>query len=650
MGCTLFSYSQSIEVLLTGKINSVVDQSGSGDYTTVQDAINAVPDSNPDRTVIFIRNGVYHEKIDVPYQKINITLIGEDVYKTFISYNDNNSLTPTDQSFKTHTFCANADNFTALNITFENTSGNRGQALAFSSYGDKQIFYHCRFLGYQDTYFINYRCRDYMKDCFIEGATDFIYGFGIGVYDSCLIHSSRTGTQITAAATSSFIRFGLTFRDCRLTGSSGVSGVYLGRPWHNKPHVAYITCYEPSIVAPAGWTNMNSGLNPIFAEYNCTGPGFIPASRSTNPDYPGIQLTAEQASKYASLDTIFAAASFAKPEQDTLEEKEMYTHFDEVGLHDLIMYVMKRGRDTFPEIPTDDWNPMIDTNQLIQVVKENFLPFMDSSYCLQPELLGMTVDGVDLEGFSADKHVYGFELPEGDTVPPVIEVTANNSEVKIFYPGILPGYSTVYLYSRDHVTYSTYWVYNSIDSAYWNPEIDIIKYAYKIGTKTYTDTILVEKGTYEYDVEIPAAATTNPTVSPIPAVLSQTFKITNVTSMPDTAYIKSYAPDTNVSQIYTINFTLGVGVKKIQQVNNYRILDNPFKDKIRIEVKNTQNTDLQFTLFDMSGRIILTNKFNTSGSESGIIELDGTSIREGSYIYTLEAGGLRSSGKLIKLK
>ena len=634
------SFTQSIENDLTGKIDIIVSQDGSGDYETIQEAIDAVTDNNSSRTVVFIRNGVYYEKVIVPYTKINITLIGEDVDSTIITYDDNPATT-SGNSFGTHSVSSEADNFCAINITFENSSGDVGQALAYSADGDKQMFYHCRFLGWQDTYFINFRCRNYMKDCLIEGSVDYIYGYGIGVYDSCQIHTIRSGGVITAAASSAYNRFGLTFRDCRLTSAVGVSGISLGRPWQSKPHVAYLTCYEPSTINTEGWSSMSSGKEPIFAEYNCTGPGFKPTSRSTNLDYPGIQLTAEQASKYI-LDTIFAAASFADQDQDTTEEREMYQPFDDADLHDLIMEVMKRGRDTFPEIPADDWNPMIDTNQLIQVVKANFLPFLDSSYSQEPVLTGITVGGEELTNFSADKYLYGVEVPEGDTVAPIIGTSSVNSDIKIAYPNSLPGYSGVYVYSRDHVVKKTYNIFNSVDSAYWDATIKFLGY-------NNADTIDLIPGVFEYDVIVDESI---PKITGYQIVRNTLYSKQSYvlpSAIPGTGTITITALEGTIENEYTLNFMRSTPVNEFESHQGGIQILNPVTDQGLLSIAGMYNGILNIKIFDASGRFLESGFIEICESDN-LVPFNFSSLTEGLYFYQIHINNEIFNGKMIKVK
>jgi hypothetical protein len=209
-----------------------------------------------------------------------------------------------------------ASDFTAVKITFQNTVKNdqtvaNQQAVALRTNGDRQSYYHCKLLGYQDTYYTYGLGRVYMKDCYIEGSVDFIFGQATVVFDSCELNLNRSGGVYTAASTHVNSKFGYVLRDCELmtaeVGFDGgpVSSVYLGRPWQGNPKVVYIRCYEPSTIAATGWTSMNSGLNPLFAEYKCTGPGYKPGQRSTNMNYTGIQLTDEEMAAY-SLKNIFA--------------------------------------------------------------------------------------------------------------------------------------------------------------------------------------------------------------------------------------------------------------------------------------------------------------------------------------------------------
>jgi pectinesterase len=288
------------------------------DYHTIQAAFTDVPDNFQGQWIIRVKPGIYHEKCLLAATKKHVYLLGQNADSCIISYdtyagqdNGNGGTWGTGNSFSVS---IDADDFYASGITFRNTRKNDGttgskgeQAVALRTRGDRQQYRNCRLLGYQDTYYTNSAGRIYMKNCYIEGSVDFIFGNGTVLFDSCHLFANRNGGVICAPNTGATSAFGYVFRHCLLSslpqGASDFRGnamqtFYLGRPWHNKPRAVYLNCEEPATLAPAGWTKMSEGLAPLFAEYRCYGPGAGFSGRSRNEDYQGIQLTPEEASAY----------------------------------------------------------------------------------------------------------------------------------------------------------------------------------------------------------------------------------------------------------------------------------------------------------------------------------------------------------------
>lgn len=263
-----------------------VAQDGSGDFTTVQEAINAVPDfRKANRTTILIRKGNYKEKIIIPECKINLSLIGED--GAVITYDDYASKLNRFGEEKSTSGSAScyiyAPDFIAENLTFENSAGPVGQAVACFVSGDRAIFRKCRFLGNQDTlYTYGYPTRQYYEDCYIEGTVDFIFGKATAVFNRCDIHSRGKG-YVTAPATPQDSRYGYVFHDCRLTAADGVENVPLSRPWRPYAQAVFINCELGKHISPAGWDNWGKASNEQtvnYAEYNSKGPGANPTARA----------------------------------------------------------------------------------------------------------------------------------------------------------------------------------------------------------------------------------------------------------------------------------------------------------------------------------------------------------------------------------
>ncbi len=242
------------------KYDFVVAQDGSGDFTTVQEAINAVPDfRKANRTNILVKKGTYKEKLIIPECKIQVSLIGED--GAVITYDDYASKLNRFGEEKSTSGSAScyiyAPDFIAENITFENSAGPVGQAVACFVSGDRAIFRNCRFLGCQDTlYTYGYPSRQYYEDCYIEGTVDFIFGKSTAVFNRCNIHSRGNG-YVTAPATPEGSKYGYVFHDCKLTGADGVKNVPLSRPWRPYAQAIFINCDLGKHISPAGWDNLS---------------------------------------------------------------------------------------------------------------------------------------------------------------------------------------------------------------------------------------------------------------------------------------------------------------------------------------------------------------------------------------------------------
>lgn len=257
----------------------VVAKDGSGDFFTLQDAINAVPDFRKEkRTNILVRRGVYKEKLIVPECKLNISLIGEDgAVLTNDDYAQKKNRFGENMSTSGSSTCyIYGPDFYAENITFENSAGRVGQAVACFIEGDRAYFKNCRFLGNQDTLY-NYgkESRQYFENCYIEGTVDFIFGWATVLFKDCVIHSVGDG-YVTAPATDKGKKYGYVFMDCKLTAADGVSKVYLSRPWRPYAKAVFIRCDLGNHIMPEGWNNWGKKDNEktaYYAEYKNIGEG-----------------------------------------------------------------------------------------------------------------------------------------------------------------------------------------------------------------------------------------------------------------------------------------------------------------------------------------------------------------------------------------
>ncbi len=274
----------------------IVAQDGSGDVKTLKDAIAAVPDNATERTVIHLKAGTYDEgQIILPKPKVKVTFEGDVADKTIITFGYN-IIEPNPQGTERKVWgigvVIRADDFQAKNLTFQNTSGDHGQALALRIDADRAVVKDCRLLGWQDTLRVN-DGRQYFNNCYIEGRVDFIYGSGTAFFENCQIHS-KNGGFVTAANTPENKPFGFVFHNCKLTGDAipwnpattnpsttmkpaqANKTAYLGRPWRPFASVAFIDCDLGDHISPAGWHNWDkpdSEKTARYAEYGNTGPG-----------------------------------------------------------------------------------------------------------------------------------------------------------------------------------------------------------------------------------------------------------------------------------------------------------------------------------------------------------------------------------------
>lgn len=264
----------------------IVAKDGSGDFKTVQEAINAVPDFRNLTTVIYIKNGVYKEKLNLSASKRKVRLVGESTDKTVLSYDDFASKKNrfgeemgTSGSAGVYIY---ADDFTAENITFENTAGPVGQAVALWIAGDKARFLNCKILGNQDTlYTYGKGSRQYFYQCYISGTVDFIFGSATAVFEDCNIYCKQPG-YITAASTPDTTKYGYVFKDCTISGSAPDGSVYLGRPWRPNAKTVFLNCELSAVIQPQGWHNWRKQSNEktaFYAEYRNRGAGASQFSR-----------------------------------------------------------------------------------------------------------------------------------------------------------------------------------------------------------------------------------------------------------------------------------------------------------------------------------------------------------------------------------
>ena len=253
----------------------VVSRDGTGNFRTLQEAIESARAFMDYTVTIYVKNGVYKEKVIVPSWVENIDIIGEDRDKTIITYDDHANINKMG-TFRTYTVKVEGSDITFKNLTIENNAAQLGQAVALHTEGDRLKFINCRILGNQDTIYTGAKfTRLYFKDCYIDGTTDFIFGPSTALFEDCIIHSKRN-SYVTAASTPKEAKYGYVFKHCKLTAEPGVDKVYLGRPWRPYAYTLFIECELGKHIVLAGWHNWGKQSNEETArymEYKNTGEG-----------------------------------------------------------------------------------------------------------------------------------------------------------------------------------------------------------------------------------------------------------------------------------------------------------------------------------------------------------------------------------------
>jgi pectinesterase len=306
---------QDVHVRVSPDVKTGIE--GTTEFPTIQMAMDhhpfagIGPNGKPGRVFIEIAPGVYHERVIVTQNHTNITLVGMGKSPADVVITNSLNAKQAGGTFFTETVEINGTGFEADNITFENTAGNTGQAVAAVVRADKAVFKHCRFLGHQDTLFADYG-RQYYVDSYIEGGVDFIFGNATAVFDHSEIHANGSGYLTAQSRTSPEQTTGYVIIDSEVTsgieaGAGLGSGsetstpvrdtISLGRPWRPYSRVVYINTELPGDVVPEGWNAW--GKTPgtplaYYAEFHSTGPGANAAARATWSH----QLTARQAAQF----------------------------------------------------------------------------------------------------------------------------------------------------------------------------------------------------------------------------------------------------------------------------------------------------------------------------------------------------------------
>lgn len=303
-----------------------VNPDGSGDHTTIQAAIDAVPNGN--RGIIYIAPGVYDENIYCGTRQKHdkfISLIGADAATTILTSSKDRGNGSTNKYYDCTALNVYTPRFYAENLTIRNTAGNVGQAEALYTEADAHIFKNCILSGYQDTYKAAGGSRGYFTGCTISGATDFIYDSGLEWFEDCTILCVKGGGYIAAPADSRLVltkrmypelseskfRAGLFFRNCDIKAEDGVADgkYYLGRPWKEESGAMFINCRLGSHINALGWKDWSgSEKTSSLYEYGNTDAAGNPVATSGRASF-SRQATEAEVKAYMNPEFIFSKGS-----------------------------------------------------------------------------------------------------------------------------------------------------------------------------------------------------------------------------------------------------------------------------------------------------------------------------------------------------
>ena len=280
--------------------DAVVAQDGSGDYLTLQAAIDNAPEGRGTPYLIFVKNGRYKEHIEIPALKPFLHIIGQDRDKTVI-YDDR--LCGGDNAYNVDqgaTVLVKAADTFFENITLENSYGHEKQAgpqaLALNTQADRIALNNVALLSYQDTWITSssQKNRHYIKNSLIEGAVDFIYNGGDVYLDGDTLEINRTsGGYIVAPRHTADTKWGYVFmnniirpgKDFKTGKTLNVTDVWLGRPWHDSPKTVFINTQTFVPIPAKGWYNTMGGLPELWADYNTVDADGNPLDLSQRESY-----------------------------------------------------------------------------------------------------------------------------------------------------------------------------------------------------------------------------------------------------------------------------------------------------------------------------------------------------------------------------
>ena len=282
----------------------VVARDGTGEFRTVNEAIEVCRAFMDYHKVIYIKKGSYKEKVIIPQWLQNIELCGEDRDATIITFDDHANILYAQTgkgmgTFRTYTVRIDGNDITLKNLTVENNAAKLGQAVALHTQGDRLTFVNCRFLGNQDTIYTGMPyTRMLFSQCYIEGTTDFIFGPSTAWFENCTSHC-KADSYITAASTPKDADYGYVFNNCTITAATNVKKVYLGRPWRDYGYTLFMNSLLPKEICPEGWHHWQKEREQTarYLEYNNHGEGAATSGRANW----SRQLTKKEAQQITQL-------------------------------------------------------------------------------------------------------------------------------------------------------------------------------------------------------------------------------------------------------------------------------------------------------------------------------------------------------------
>jgi pectin methylesterase-like acyl-CoA thioesterase len=285
-----------------GTTELTVAADGTGDFCTVQGAIDFVPQNNTQRVVITVRRGTYNEIDYVRSNKPFLTVAGEDREQTVIQYANNSNFNgAVSGNFRTM-FGVDASDFVLTNVTLHNTTPHGGsQAEAFRSGSQRVLLNHVSLMSFQDTLLL--QGKGFVNDSYVEGDVDFLWGTGGVFFQNCELKAVTSNGYYTMIRNPQGAN-GDVFVNCRLTrADDGITGSYLARIDPNVfpySQVVYVNCAMGPHVRPVGWllNNATEAPNVQFWEYNSTDLAGDLLDVSQRASF-SRQLTAKEAARWS---------------------------------------------------------------------------------------------------------------------------------------------------------------------------------------------------------------------------------------------------------------------------------------------------------------------------------------------------------------